>query len=266
MKSNLSQVIYSANSNSLLSMILLQHIQEVLGNFNIVFNIDYSSVKTTCTISPVNKDGEPQEKIEVKLDKNFDTLTTKNRDVYVVLLLSQIFYSIDKRIYNYFSFSYYNEHQYINLLMLSLSQSEQNLHHAEDNRDIFDNIVNMNIINSNILNSFTFLVDVKSIELVLSDDLYRYIGYMLMNEPCKGMKNSYDDKTLYGYPFKISVDNNSYLDFFTLKINNFKIYQNLDNLKMIPFFYIPLHRCVTFFSAKRYRICIICGICLLLCT
>lgn len=253
MKSNLSQVIYSANSNDLLSMILLQHVQEVLDNFNIVFNIDYSSVNMTCIITPINKDGELQEKIEVKLDKNFDTLTTKNRDVYVVLLLSQIFYSIDKRIYNYFSFSYYNEHQYINLLMLSLSQSEQNLHHAEDNRDIFDNIVNMNIINSNILNSFTFLIEVKSVELVLSDDLYRYIGYhVLNNNPCKGMKGSYDEKTLYGYPFKISVDNNSYLDFFTLKINDFEVYKNLIDLKMEPSFYLPLHIFEPISCTKRY--------------
>ena len=168
MKSNLSQVIYSANSNDLLSMILLQHIQEVLNKFNIVLNIDYSSTKTTCVITPINKDGEPLEQIGIRLDKKFHTLATKNRDVYVILLLSKIFYRLDEKIYTYFSFSHYMEHQYVNLLMLSLSQSERNLYHSKSNRNIFDNIVNMNIVNSSILNSFTFLVDVTSIELVLT--------------------------------------------------------------------------------------------------
>jgi len=252
MKSNLSQVIYSANTNDLLSMILLQHIQEVLGDFNIIFNVDYLSVKTTCIITPVNKDGEPQEQIGVKLDKNFDALTSKNRDIYMVLLMSKIFYRMDERMYNYFSFSYFDENQYINLLMLSLSQSEQNLYHSKSNRDIFSSIIDMSIVNSNIIDSYRFLVDVKSIELILSDDLYRYIGYKLMNEPCKGMKNSYDEKTLYGYPFKISVDNNSYLDFFMIKINDFKIYRNIIDVKMEPSFYLPLHIFEPISCTKNY--------------
>jgi len=241
MKSSLSHIICNVNKNDLLSMVLLQQIKTITEIFNIVFTIDFSAVEKIFMVTPIDKDGETRREVIINIDDAFYTLKTKQRDLYLVLLVAKIMYKIDQQIYNYYSYTFYNEDQYINLLLLSLSQSENTFNTAKDNIDLFEKLMFMNTINISNINKLNLKVQVQDIELILSDDLYRYIGYDIMHKPCKGLKRPYEAKNLFGYPLKISVDKNSYVDFFTLKINSYTVYQHITVLDMKPCFYLPFH-------------------------
>ena len=241
MKSNLSQILCSINKNDLLSMVLLQQIKTITENFYIVFTVDFSALEKTFIVTPIDKDGEIQKEVALKIDDAFYTLKTKQRDLYLVLLIAKITSRIDQQIYKYYSYVFNKEDQYVNLLLLALSQSEDTFSSIEDNIDLFEKIMYKNITNISSIKKLDLKVEVREVELILSDDLYRYIGYNIMDKPCKGLKTPYEKNKLFGYPLKVSVDKDSYLDFFTIKINNYKIYQHITVLDMKPCFYLPLH-------------------------
>jgi hypothetical protein len=221
-------------------MVLFQQLKTISEKFNINVTVDFSAREKTFLLTPIDKDGEAQKQVGVKMDDKFYTLKTKHRDLYLVLLVAKILHHVDQRIYDHYTFSYYSEDQYVNLLLLSLSKSEQDLNSVKDNRDLFDKTIKMSIVNSSIISRFDLRIDVKKIELILSDDLYRYIGYSVTNRPIKGLQKP-EEKTLLGYPLKISVNKDSNIDFFTFKINGFKVYEHITMLNMKPAFYLPLH-------------------------
>ena len=241
MKSNLSQIVCSVKEDNILGIILVQHMKNIVENFNIVLHIDSFTDTNILKILPINKDGEYQQQIFLKLSNNFEILKSKQRDLYIVLLLAKIVYNIDERIYNYYIYTYYNQDQYVNLLMYSLSRSFPMFNDKKNNREVFTEVINSKLLNVTSLTNLSLTIQIKNIELILSDDLYRYIGYKLINEPCIGLKSPYETNSLYEYPLKVSVDSEAVYDYFCIKINHYEIYSTIIMLEMNPAFYLPLH-------------------------
>jgi hypothetical protein len=240
MKSNLLQILCSLNKNDSLSMVLIQKIKIITEKFNIFITVKISIIENFFTLTPVDKDGKPQKQITIITDKKFYVLKAKNRNLYLILLMAKILYNVDTKIYDYYSFVYNNEYQYVNLLLL-LSQSKKNLTSMENNRNLFNEIIDKHVINSLIINQYNLKINVQEVELILSDDLYYYIGYRVINEAYRALKKPYENKTLYGYLLKISIDKDSYLEYFRIRINGYDIYHNTIILDMLPAFYLSLH-------------------------
>jgi len=241
MKSNISQIVCSVKEDNTLGIILVQHMKNIVKNFNIVLHIDSFTDTNILKILPVNKDGEDQQQIFLKLSNNFEILKSKQRDLYIVLLLAKILYNIDERIYHYYIYVYYKKNQYVNLLMYSLSKLFPMLNDKKDNKEVFTEVINSKLLNVTSLTNLPLTIHIENVELILSDDLYRYIGYKLINEPCVGLKSSYETSSLYGYPLKVSVDSEAVYDYFCIKINHYEVYSTIVMLEMNPAFYLPLH-------------------------
>ena len=102
-------------------------------------------------------------------------------------------------------------------------------------------VVNTNIINVKQLQNSILHVNIQSVELILSDDLYRAICFKTMGAPCKGLKNPHENKKLFGFPLKISIDKSRYFDFFSFRINNYEVYMTTVHVDTFPAFYTPLY-------------------------
>lgn len=241
MKSTLSQIICSVKQDNKLGIALILQLQEVVKKFNVLLKINADTKMNVLKIMAINKDGEVKQQISLQFSNQVETLKSKQRDVYIVLLLAKVIHTIDKKIYDYYTFVHYKENQYINLLICSLSNSFSRLDRKKDNREVLNDIVKDQWFHTLMLKNLTLNIKIHNIELILSDDLYRYMGYKLTNQACKGLQTPYEMNDLFDYPFRISVDNDVVYDYFSIKINDFTVYYTVVTLDMKPYFYVPLH-------------------------
>jgi len=241
MKSTLSQIVCSVKQDNKLGIVLILQLQEVIKKFNVLVHINANTNVNVLKIMAINKDGEVKQQISLLFSNQVETLKSKQRDVYIVFLLAKVIHTIDKKIYDYYTFSHYNENQYINLLIYSLSNSFSRLNSKKNNREVLNDIVKDQWFHTLMLKNLTLNIKIRNIELTLSDDLYRYIGYKFTNKACKGLQTPYEMHNLFDYPFKIAVDNDAVYDYFSIKINDFTVYYTVVTLDMKPYFYVPLH-------------------------